>query len=107
NHVTDLLGQHFSGATPAEIVDRARTLGNVLADDTDCGVPAAEDRTINTLAKSKTTDGRLRVEADLDVDVGEKFQAAMERYGAPRPEPDGSPDARSTERRLAEALETI
>ncbi|MDL9949085.1 HNH endonuclease, partial [Gordonia sp. ABSL11-1] len=43
NHVTDLLGQHFSGATPAAILDRARTLGNVLADDTG-GLPAAEDR---------------------------------------------------------------
>ncbi|WP_262365733.1 HNH endonuclease signature motif containing protein [Gordonia sp. OPL2] len=107
NHVTDLLGQHFSGATPAEIVDRARTLGNLVADDTPGGVPAAEDRTINTLTKSKTTDGRIHVEADLDVEVGEKFQAAMERHGAPRPEPDGSPDARSTERRLADALETI
>ncbi|MDL9949094.1 HNH endonuclease, partial [Gordonia sp. ABSL11-1] len=106
NHVTDLLGQHFSGATPADILDRARTLGNVLADDTG-GLPAAEDRTINTLTKNKTTDGRLHVEADLDVDVGEKFQAAMEHYGAPRPEPDGSPDARSTERRLADALEVV
>ncbi|MDL9945609.1 DUF222 domain-containing protein [Gordonia sp. ABSL11-1] len=107
NHVTDLLGQHFSGATPADILDRARTLGNLVADDTDGGVPAAEDRTINTLAKNKTTDGRLHVEADLDTEVGEKFQAAMEHYGAPRPEPDGSPDARSTERRLADALETL
>ncbi|WP_262365479.1 HNH endonuclease signature motif containing protein [Gordonia sp. OPL2] len=107
NHVTDLLAQHFSGATPAEIIDRARTLGNLIADDTLGGVPAAEDRSINTLTKSKTTDGRIHVEADLDVEVGEKFQAAMERHGAPRPEPDGSPDARSTERRLADALETI
>ncbi|MDL9949081.1 DUF222 domain-containing protein, partial [Gordonia sp. ABSL11-1] len=62
---------------------------------------------INTLTKHKTTDGRLHVEADLDTEVGEKFQAAMERYGAPRPEPDGSPDARSTERRLADALEVV
>jgi hypothetical protein len=39
NHVTDLLGQHFSGATPSDILDRARTLGNVLADDTPAGCP--------------------------------------------------------------------
>ncbi|MDL9946947.1 DUF222 domain-containing protein [Gordonia sp. ABSL11-1] len=106
SYVTDLIAQHFSGATPAEIVDRARTLGNVLADDTG-GLPAAEDRTINTLTKHKTTDGRLHVEADLDTEVGEKFHAAMEHYGAPRPEPDGSPDARSTERRFADALEAV
>ncbi|MYR07110.1 DUF222 domain-containing protein [Gordonia sp. SID5947] len=105
--VTDLLGQHFSGATPAEISDRARSLGNQRADDTPGGLPAADDRTINTLTKNKTTDGRLHVEADLDAEVGEKFQAAMEHYGKPRPEPDGSPDARSTERRLADALDTL
>ncbi|MDL9948714.1 DUF222 domain-containing protein [Gordonia sp. ABSL11-1] len=107
SYVTDLLGQHFSGTTPAEISDRARTLGNQIADDTPGGLPAAEDRTINTLTKHTTTDGRLHVDADLDTEVGDKFQAAMERYGAPRPEPDGSPDARSTERRLADALETV
>ncbi|MDL9945007.1 DUF222 domain-containing protein [Gordonia sp. ABSL11-1] len=106
NYVTDLLGQHFSGATPADILDRARTLGNQIADDTG-GLPASEDRSINTLTKSKTTDGRLHVEADLDTEVGEKFHVAMEHYGAPRPEPDGSPDARSTERRFADALEAV
>ncbi|NDZ95016.1 hypothetical protein G3I13_07550 [Streptomyces sp. SID6673] len=55
NHVTDLLGQHFSGATPAEIIDRARTLGNVLGDHTPGGLPAAEDRSINTLTNSRRT----------------------------------------------------
>ncbi|MGC4963096.1 DUF222 domain-containing protein [Gordonia sp. DT101] len=104
--VTDLLGQFFSGATPAQIAKRARALGNQQADDTG-GVPAAEDRNLNTLSKSIDTDGRLEVRADLNVEVGEKFHAAIEELAKPRPEPDGSPDARSTERRQADALETL
>ncbi|NED61015.1 DUF222 domain-containing protein, partial [Streptomyces sp. SID10244] len=104
--VTDLLGQFFSGATPAQIAKRARTLGNQQADDTG-GVPAAEDRDLNALSKSIDTDGRLQVRADLNIEVGEKFHAAIEELAKPRPEPDGSPDARSTERRQADALETL
>jgi hypothetical protein len=43
--VTDLLGQFFSGATPAQIGDRARRLGNRVA-AAEGGLPAAEDRSI-------------------------------------------------------------
>lgn len=106
-HVTDLLGQFFSGATPAEIMDRARTLGNQIAASSEGGLPAAEDRALNTLDHGKDDDGRLQVRADLDVEVGEKFRAAIDELAAPRPEPDGSPDARSTQRRQADALETL
>ncbi|TLH64054.1 HNH endonuclease, partial [Mycolicibacterium aubagnense] len=104
--VTDLLGQFFSGATPAEIGARARRLGNRHAAATG-GLPAAEDRSINTADHRVTADGRLRVRADLDAEVGAKFVAAVEGLSAPRPEPDGSPDTRSAGRRRADALEAV
>ncbi|CAM5736076.1 hypothetical protein MAUB1S_04523 [Mycolicibacterium aubagnense] len=104
--VTDLLGQFFSGATPAEIGDRARRLGNRHA-AAEGGLPAAEDRSINTVGHRVSSDGRLRVSVDLDAEVGAKFVAAMEELSAPRPEPDGSPDTRSAGRRRADALEAV
>ncbi|MHA7663746.1 HNH endonuclease [Mycolicibacterium sp. HS_4_1] len=104
--VTDLVGQFFSGATPAQIGDRARRLGNRLA-ASEGGLPAAEDRSINTVDHRVTSDGRLQVRADLDAEVGAKFVAAMEQWSAPRPEPDGSPDVRSAGRRRADALEAV
>lgn len=105
-HVTDLLGQFFSGATPAQIADRARTLGNEFAATTG-GLPAAEDRSLNALDHTRNAEGRLQVRADLDSEVGEKLQAAIDEIAAPRPEPDGSPDTRSAARRRADALETL
>jgi hypothetical protein len=104
--VSDLLGQFFSGATPAEISNRARRLGNRHA-AAEGGLPAAEDRSINTVEHRITSDGRLQVRADLDAEVGAKLVAAMEQHAAPRPEPDGSPDTRSASRRRADALETV
>ncbi|MBN9635924.1 MAG: DUF222 domain-containing protein, partial [Actinobacteria bacterium] len=92
--VTDLLGQFFSGATPAQIGDRARRLGNRHA-AAEGGLPAAEDRSINTVDHRVTSDGRLQVRADLDAEVGAKWVAAMEELSAPRPEPDGTADVRS------------
>ncbi|MED5799651.1 DUF222 domain-containing protein [Gordonia sp. Z-3] len=106
NIVTELLAHFFSGATPADIGKRARRLGNQAAADTG-GLPASEDRNLNTLVHDVDGDGRLQVRADLNTEVGEKFSAAMEELAAPRPEPDGSPDARSTERRHADALEAL
>ena len=74
--VTDLLAHTFSGATPSEIINRARALGNQLADESDVGLPAAEDRAINdftvTLNEPKTGgDGRTIVRGDLDAVIGE------------------------------------
>ncbi|MCX8562963.1 DUF222 domain-containing protein [Mycolicibacterium mucogenicum] len=104
--VTDLLGQFFSGATPADIGNRARKLGNRAA-AAEGGLPAAEDRSVNTLDHRITSDGRLQVRADLDAEVGAKLVAAVEELSAPRPEPDGSPDTRSASRRRADALEAM
>ncbi len=104
--LTDLLGQFFSGATPAEIGNRARRLGNRHA-AAEGGLPAAEDRSVNTVDHRVTSDGRVQVRADLDAEVGAKYIAAMEELSAPRPEPDGTPDARSAGRRRADALEAV
>ncbi|MUL75848.1 HNH endonuclease signature motif containing protein [Mycolicibacterium sp. CBMA 226] len=104
--VTDLLGQFFSGATPADIGNRARKLGNRAA-AAEGGLPAAEDRSVNTFDHRVTSDGRLQVRADLDAEVGAKLVAAVEELSAPRPEPDGSPDTRSAARRRADALEAV
>ncbi|MUL80171.1 HNH endonuclease signature motif containing protein [Mycolicibacterium sp. CBMA 226] len=104
--VTDLLGQFFSGATPADIGNRARKLGNRVA-AAEGGLPAAEDRSVNTASHRVTSDGRLQVRADLDAEVGAKLVAAVEELSAPRPEPDGSPDTRSAARRRADALEAV
>ena len=104
--LADLLGQFFSGATPAEIGNRARRLGNRHA-AAEGGLPAAEDRSINTVEHRVTSDGRVQVRADLDAEVGAKYIAAMEEHSAPRPEPDGSPDVRSAGRRRADALEAV
>ncbi|BCI81896.1 HNH endonuclease [Mycolicibacterium sp. TY66] len=104
--VTDLLGQFFSGATPADIDKRARRLGNRVA-AAEGGLPAAEDRSINTADHRVTSDGRVQIRADLDAEVGAKYIAAIEQGSAPRPEPDGSPDTRSAGRRRADALEAV
>jgi len=104
--VTDLLGQFFSGATPADIGNRARKLGNRVA-AAEGGLPAAEDRSVNTAEHRVTSDGRVQIRADLDAEVGAKYIAAMEQHSAPRPEPDGSPDTRSAGRRRADALEAV
>ncbi|OBJ40031.1 HNH endonuclease [Mycolicibacterium mucogenicum] len=104
--VTDLLGQFFSGATPADIGARARQLGNRVA-AAEGGLPAAEDRSINTADHRVTSDGRVQIRADLDAEVGAKYIAAIEQGSAPRPEPDGSPDTRPAGRRRADALEAV
>ncbi|MCH5645735.1 HNH endonuclease, partial [Gordonia sp. ABSL49_1] len=59
--VTDLLAQAFSGATPADIDRRARTLGNRVADDAPAAVPARDDRDINTFDVTTDGDGRVVV----------------------------------------------
>ncbi|WP_279101200.1 HNH endonuclease [Gordonia bronchialis] len=110
--VTDLLAHTFSGATPSEITNRARELGNELAEDSEVGLPAAEDRSINefsvTINEPKTGgDGRTIVRGDLDAVIGEKLHTLIDAFAAPRPEPDGSPDPRPIGRRNADALERI
>lgn len=101
-----LLAQQTSGATPAEIAKHARNLGNTAAQE-EGGVPAGEDRRLNSLTITPTSDGRVAFRGDLDTVVGEKLITTINALSSPRPEPDGSPDARSTERRSADALDSV
>ncbi|MDL9938766.1 DUF222 domain-containing protein, partial [Gordonia sp. ABSL1-1] len=106
-YVTDLVAQVFSGATPAEVAARARTLGNLEADDSAAGVPAGEDRSVDRLDVTVTADGRVAIVGDVDAVIGAKLASAVDALSAPRPQPDGSPDARPATRRRAEALEQV
>ncbi|MGC5248161.1 DUF222 domain-containing protein [Gordonia sp. DT219] len=102
-----LMSWSSAGMTPAQITDHARTIANELAADTDDGKPAAEDKAINELGYHKTDDGRLDVRANLDAVAGEKLHSLVESLSAPKPQPDGSHDPRSADRKRADALETI
>ena len=105
---SELLAQAFSGASPAQIAHRSRTLGNSLAaDDESPGIPAAEDRTINEFTVTTDPDGRTHVHGDLDAIIGEKLHTMIDALSAPRPEPDGTPDARTAGHRRADALEYV
>ncbi|MFT4043540.1 MAG: DUF222 domain-containing protein [Gordonia sp. (in: high G+C Gram-positive bacteria)] len=55
-YVTDLLAQRASGATPAEIADRAQAIGNQVAAESGV-LPAAEDRALNRLSLSPGCSG--------------------------------------------------
>lgn len=107
DHSIALLSYANAGMTPSDIQLHARELGSKVAAETDGGLPAADDRTINELTLHTTHDGRLAVKADLDVIVGEKLSTAIDALSTPVPQPDGSTDPRSTERRRADALETL
>ncbi|MBD0863637.1 DUF222 domain-containing protein [Gordonia sp. zg691] len=103
---TELLTQALSGATPAEVLARAHTLGNFVA-DAHGGIPAAEDRALNSVSHTLTDDGRVEISADLTQVIGEKFIAMIDERSIPRPEPDGAEGRRSPEQRRADAFELI
>ncbi|MGV9669821.1 DUF222 domain-containing protein [Gordonia sp. NPDC003504] len=105
-HSIALLGHATAGFTPAEIRNYAKSRGNQQADDTD-GLPAGEDRSINTLDFHDSDDGRLTVTGDLHAVLGEKLRTAIEVLSAPRPQPDGSRDPRTAGQMRADALENI
>ena len=54
--LTDLVGQFFSGAPPADIGKHARKVGNRIA-GAQGGLPAGEDRSINTVDVVQVDDG--------------------------------------------------
>ncbi|MFW0795604.1 HNH endonuclease, partial [Gordonia sp. CPCC 205515] len=101
-----LIAQAMSGASPVDIGKKARELGNDYAAESG-GLPAGEDRSINEFSMRPTGDGRLTVRGDLDAVIGEKLTTAIESLNRPRPEPDGSDDARTSTARNADALEMI
>ncbi len=107
SYEVELLGQALSGATPAQVLEHARTIANTLADATDTAIPAAEDSSLNTVNVHTTDDGRIDIRADLTQVVGEKFLAMIDERSCPRPEPDGADDRRTAEQRRADAFELI
>ncbi|WP_238421139.1 HNH endonuclease signature motif containing protein [Gordonia sp. 'Campus'] len=107
SHEIELLGQALSGATPALVLEHARTIGNTLADATDTSIPAADDSTLNAVNAHTTDDGRVDIRADLTQTIGEKFLTMIDERACPRPEPDGADDRRTAEQRRADALELI
>ncbi|WP_343287336.1 hypothetical protein [Gordonia sp. SID5947] len=89
-HERALIAQTLSGATPKELEQTARAIGNQIATETG-GLPAGEDRRLNEFTIVATTDGRAAITGDLDMIIGEKLIAAIDSLTQPRPEPDGSP----------------
>ncbi|WP_435082810.1 DUF222 domain-containing protein [Gordonia hongkongensis] len=106
-HESELVAQALSGATPTEVLKHARAIGNTLCDDSDTGVPAADDPSLNSVNAHTTDDGRVEVRADLTQVVGEKFLAMIDERSCPKPEPDGAEDRRTAEQRRADAFELI
>ncbi|MFZ2238451.1 MAG: DUF222 domain-containing protein [Gordonia amarae] len=102
-----LVAQVFSGASPAEVAATARGIGNDLAGESDSGIPAAENRSIDEFTVTVDADGRTQVRGDLDAIIGEKLATLVDAFSEVRPEPDGSPDVRSAGRRRADAVERI
>ncbi len=103
---TELLTQALSGATPTEIQKHAQTIGNTIADD-EGGIPASDDRSLDTLSHSVTDDSRVEIHANVTQAVGEKFIAMIDERSVPRPEPDGADDRRSPDQRRVDALEIL
>ncbi|MDV7133136.1 HNH endonuclease [Williamsia muralis] len=101
-----LLAHAISGAPPAEIGRIARAIGNEVAEEQG-GVPAAEDVSLNSLDYVITSDGRLSGRFDVDAVTGEKMMSALDVWSRPRPEPDGSADARTPTQRRADALHQL
>ena len=106
DHERALIAQGLSGATPREIALAARGRANEHVRENG-GIPAAEDRTINTLSITQNGEGRTEIRGDVDVVLAEKLNTALDSLSAERTEPDGSPDRRSVGQRRTEALEQI
>ncbi len=102
----ELVAQALSGASPAEVLMRARALGHVVSSTTG-GVSAAEDRSLSSVQHTVTDDGRVEIHADVTQVVGEKFMTMLDERSTPRPEPDGANDRRSAAQRRADAFELI
>lgn len=101
-----LMNGAVSGAPPSEISKSARSLGNELAADTG-GKPPADDPSLNSLDYAVSPDGRCVGKFDLDAKIGEKLFSALDYWSKPRPEPDGSADARTLTQARADALHQL
>jgi hypothetical protein len=103
--VRGLLTEALMG-TPAAVLVRARHMALVLSPP-DKEVPDAENHDLNELSFGTGDDGRTHGTLDLDSLLGEKLAVALDPLCTPVPEPDGSPDPRSTGQIRADALERL
>ncbi|MBJ7289355.1 HNH endonuclease signature motif containing protein [Williamsia sp.] len=107
-----LIGRAVAGMAPAEIVEHARAVAieqtaqhaDQENDEVLDRLPSAENSTMNELGWNQADDGRLLGTFDLDALTGERLITALDTASRPRPEPDGSDDARPVGRRRADAF---
>lgn len=104
---SELLARAFSGATPTEIADHARTISHRIQVTADDAIPGAEDSSLNAVNSHITDDGRVEIKADVTAVIGEKFLSMIDERSCPRPEPDGSEDRRTREQRWADGFELL
>ena len=105
---SELMGHAHSGASPAQLRDKATEIANSLApatpDSPERGLHPSADRTANELSVTRNDDGRFTVAGNLDAVIGTQVSATLNALASARPEPDGSPDGRSKPQRMADAL---
>ncbi|GED98350.1 HNH endonuclease signature motif containing protein [Gordonia crocea] len=89
---------------PAQVMEKARELGHELAPLDPPSTPPADNPSLNQASISRTDEGRVTLEADLDQLSGEKLHTALDALAKPIPAPDGSPDPRPRSQRTADAL---
>ncbi|PXW33587.1 UNVERIFIED_CONTAM: HNH endonuclease [Williamsia faeni] len=93
-------------ATPAAVSARARHMAIVLSPP-DKEIPDAENHELNEFSLGTGDDGRSHGTLDLDNVLGEKLRVALDPLSKPVPEPDGSPDSRTSAQVRADALEQL
>ncbi|WP_161926424.1 HNH endonuclease signature motif containing protein [Gordonia crocea] len=92
---------------PAQVIEKARELGHELAPLDPPSTPPADNPSLNQATISRTDEGRVALEADLDQLSGEKLHTALDALAKPIPAPDGSPDPRPRAQRTADALVSV
>ncbi|PXW36221.1 UNVERIFIED_CONTAM: uncharacterized protein DUF222 [Williamsia faeni] len=92
--------------SPSAVAARARHMAIALSPP-DKEIPDAENHELNDFSFGTGDDGRTHGTFDLDNLLGEKLAVALDPLSKQVPEPDGSPDSRTTAQRTADALEQL
>ncbi len=95
---------HARMDAPAQIVEKARELAHRFAPIDPPSLPPADSPMLNQASITRTDEGRVKVEADLDQHSGERLLTALDGLSKPIPAPDGGRDPRTTTQRAADAL---
>ncbi|GED97537.1 HNH endonuclease signature motif containing protein [Gordonia crocea] len=107
NKTATTLLAHARIDQPAQVMEKARELGHELAPLDPPSTPPADNPSLNQATVSRTDEGRVTLEADLDQLSGEKLHTALDALAKPIPAPDGSPDPRPRAQRTADALVSV